>query len=382
LTNWRRPQIGKSRAWGNNLVTKLVLENLKHRPVRTLLTVLAIGLQVTLVLTIIGLSRGLVEASATRNRGVGADITIRPPGTSVIGMSTAPMQEALVRFCEKQPHVAIAQGVVMHGVGGLEAIAGIDIDQFNRMSGGFDYLSGGPFQQQDDIIIDENYARQNNLKVGDKLTLANHDWTVRAIVGVGKLSKAFVQKPVLQELTANTGKVSMIYLKLDDPKHTTAVIESLKKQLEGYQIYSMEELISLITPTNIPGLSPFISVVVGLAIVFGFLVVFLAMYTAVLERTREVGILKALGASPGFIVGLLIRETVLLSIIGSIIGILLAFVARWVILSIVPASLQVLIVPEWWWRAALIALAAGVFGSLYPGLKAAKQDTVEALAYE
>jgi putative ABC transport system permease protein len=328
------------------------------------------------------LSRGLLEASATRNRGIGADITIRPPGTSVIGMSTAPMQEGLVRFVEKQPHVAIAHGVVMHGVGGLESIAGVDLDKFHRMSGGFDYLSGGPFQQQDDIIVDENYARQHNLKVGNKLTLANHEWIVRGIVGTGKLSKAFVQKKVLQDLTANTDKISMIYIKLDDPKNIPAVIDSLKKQLEGYQIYSMEELISLITPTNIPGLSPFISVVVGLAIVFGFLVVFLAMYTAVLERTREVGILKALGASPAYIVGLLVRETVMLSIVGSITGILLAFAARWVILAIVPASLQVLIVADWWWRAAVISLVAAILGSLYPGMKAARQDTIEALAYE
>jgi putative ABC transport system permease protein len=160
------------------------------------------------------------------------------------------------------------------------------------------------------------------------------------------------------------------------------VIDSLKKQLEGYQIYSMEELISLITPTNVPGLSPFINVVVGLAVVFGFLVVFLAMYTAVLERTREVGILKALGASAAYIVGLLVRETIVLAIIGSIIGILLAFVARWVIMSIVPASLPVLIVTDWWWRAALISLTGAILGALYPGAKAARQDTIEALAYE
>jgi putative ABC transport system permease protein len=106
------------------------------------------------------------------------------------------------------------------------------------------------------------------------------------------------------------------------------------------------------------------------------------MYTAVLERTREVGILKALGASPGYIVGLLVRETVMLSIVGAIVGILLGFIARWVILSIVPASLQVLIVPDWWWRAAIISLVAAILGSLYPGLKAARQDTIEALAYE
>ena len=65
--------------YNSSLVTKLVVENLKHRPLRTLLTVLAIGLQVTLVLTIVGLSRGLIEASQTRTRGVGADILIRPP---------------------------------------------------------------------------------------------------------------------------------------------------------------------------------------------------------------------------------------------------------------------------------------------------------------
>jgi putative ABC transport system permease protein len=53
-----------------------------------------------------------------------------------------------------------------------------------------------------------------------------------------------------------------------------------------------------------------------------------------------------------------------------------------VILSIVPASLQVLIVPDWWWRAAIISLVAAILGSLYPGLKAARQDTIEALAYE
>lgn len=364
------------------MVTKLVVENLKHRPIRTLLTVLAIGLQVTLVLTIIGLSRGLVQASATRNRGVGADITIRPPGTSVIGLSTAPMREALVQYVEKQPHVAVAQGVVVHGVGGLESIAGIDIDKFNRMSGGFDFHSGGPFQADDDIIIDENYARQGKLRVGDRLNLANHDWTVRGIVGAGKLSKAFVQKKVLQDLTANTEKISMIYIKADDPKNIAGLIDSLKKQLEGYQIYSMEELISLITPTNIPGLSPFISVVVGLAIVFGFLVVFLAMYTAVLERTREIGILKALGASPGYIVGMLVRETVVLAAVGSVIGILLTFLARWTITALVPASLPVLVVPDWWWRAALIALAGSVLGAIYPGTKAARQDTIEALAYE
>jgi len=364
------------------LVTKLVFENLKHRPLRTFLTVLAIGLQVTLVLTIVGLSRGLIEASQARTRGVGADILVRPPGAAVMGMSGAPLSEKIVEVIERQPHVALAQGVVLHQIGGLDSITGIDIAKFDRMSGGLDYREGGPFQGPDDILIDENFADQSKLKIGDSIDLANHNWIVRGIVGPGKLSKAFVQKNVLQDLTSNTGKITMVYVKVDDPKNVQATIAGLRELLEGYQIYSMEEFLSLITPDNVPGLNAFIATIVGLAIVFGFLVVFLAMYTAVLERTREIGILKALGASPGYILGMLVRETVVLAIIGSIIGILLSFAAKWAITAFVPASLPVVSVPDWWLRAALISLAGAVLGAIYPGTKAARQDTIEALAYE
>jgi len=132
----------------------------------------------------------------------------------------------------------------------------------------------------------------------------------------------------------------------------------------------------------VPGLNAFIATVVGLAVVFGFLVVFLAMYTAVLERTREIGILKALGASPGYIMGMLLRETFLLAVIGLLIGIILSFIAKWAIMSFVPSSLPVVAVPDWWWRAGIISVAGAMLGAMYPGTKAARQDTIEALAYE
>ena len=364
------------------MVTKLVFENLKHRPIRTFLTVLAIGLQVTLVLTIVGLSRGLIEASQTRTRGVGADIIVRPPGAAIMGMSGAPMPEGVVGFIEKQPQVALAQGVVFHPIGGIESLIGIDIARFDKMSGGLDYRKGGPFQTPDDLLVDENFAQQRKLNIGDTIDLANHNWIVRGIVGPGKLGKLFVDKKVLQNLTSNTGKISVVYVKVDDRKHMEAVIADLKRKLENYPVYSIDEFLSMITPDNVPGLNAFIATIVGLAVIFGFLVVFLAMYTAVLERTREIGILKALGASPGYIIGMLMRETAVLAVVGSIIGIGLSFVAKWAIMTFVPSSLTVIAVPDWWWRAALISLAGAVLGAIYPGTKAARQDTIEALAYE
>ncbi len=364
------------------MVNKLVFENLKHRPIRTLLTVLAIGLQVTLVLTVVGLTRGLLEASAARARGVGADIIIRPPGTSIIGLSSAPMSEGMIRFAEKQPHVVQAQGVVVHGIGGLDSIHGIDLDKFSKMAGGLQYLSGGPLQGKTDILIDDTEAAQRHVKVGDTLTIANQKWTVRGIVESGKLGKLFVDMRYLQDITSNTGKISLVYVKLDDPKNLQSVIDSLKKQLPDYPIYSMQEFLSYITPAQIPGVTPFIAVLIGLSIVFGFLVVFLAMYTAVLERTREIGILKALGATSPYVLGMLVRETVVLAVVGAAIGILLSFLARWIIMQTVPASLPVVVVPDWWAWAGLISVAGSVLGAMYPGLKAARQDTIEALAYE
>jgi len=110
--------------------------------------------------------------------------------------------------------------------------------------------------------------------------------------------------------------------------------------------------------------------------------VFLSMYTAVLERTREVGILKSLGATPGYIVSILLREAALLGVAGTFVGIGLSYATRWIFLTFIPASMQQKIVPDWWPTAALIALGGAVLGTIYPGLKAAKQDAIEALSYD
>jgi putative ABC transport system permease protein len=171
-------------------------------------------------------------------------------------------------------------------------------------------------------------------------------------------------------------------VKVDSPANLQGVIDYLKGKLEGYPIYSMPELASYYSVDKTPGLGAFINVVIGLSIVIGFLVVFLSMYTSVLERTREIGILKALGASPGFILGLLVRETAMLAILGSVLGIALSFGSRWLIAALVPASLAQHIVPSWWPVAGGIALAGALLGTAYPGFRAARQDPIEALSYE
>lgn len=364
------------------MINKLVVENLKHRPVRTALSILAVGLEVTMMLTLVGVSRGMLQDSVRRARGVGADIWVRPGESSVLSFNTGSIPEKMTAFLEQQPHVELATGNLIAAIGGIDSVTGVDLEQFTELSGGFKYFSGGPFRKPDDLIVDDYYARQKQLKVGTTVRLLNRDWRVCGIVEPGKLARLIIPLQTLQKLTSNVGKLSQIFVKLDDPENLPTVMASLKQTLPGYKIYSIEEFTSLFSASNVPGLQAFTGVVITLSIVVGFLVVFLSMYTAVLERTREIGILKALGASAGYVLNTILRETTVLALIGSALGIGFSYLTRWLIQVLVPASIIQVIVPGWWPIASAIALGGAWLGAAYPGWRAARQDPIEALSYE
>lgn len=366
------------------MINRLVIENLKHRRLRTMLSALSIGFQVTMILAVVGLSRGMLQDSQNRARGAGADIFVKPPAASAMSLGGANMPEKMIEaFFIRQPHVVRAAGTLVQPIGGISTVTGVEFDDFVAMSG-IRFLEGGRFKDKFDVVIDEYYAEQNKKEVGDTVRFLNTDWRVTGIVEAGKLARIIAPLATLQECTSNTGKISQVLLKLDNSKATPAVITALKNTpgLEGYSIYSVEEFVSMFSIDNVPGLKAFIYVIIGLSIVIGFLVVWLTMYTTVLERTREIGILKALGASPADIINILLRETLVLALVGWAAGIGLSYAANAAINTLVKASLQSVIVYDWWPIVAAIAIFASLLGATWPGLRAARQDAIEALAYE
>jgi putative ABC transport system permease protein len=138
----------------------------------------------------------------------------------------------------------------------------------------------------------------------------------------------------------------------------------------------------MLSISNVGMLKSFIGVVIGVAVVVGFIVVFMAMYTAVLERTREIGILKAVGSSSALILNILFRETLLLALLGSVVGIALTYGTQWLMQHVVSGSLVQETVYGWWPISTGIAVGGALLGAVVPGVKAVRQDVTEALSYE
>ena len=364
------------------VITKLVTANLTQRPVRTLLSILLIAVPVTLMLTLVGLSHGFIDDSARRTRGIGADIIVRSPDSHIGTFTMNNMSDKLVNRLEQLPHVTLGMGIANHQVSAWLPAAGIDLPAFERMSGKFNLREGHTFVRPDDILIDTYYAQQTHKHAGDKINLLNRDWNVAGIVEPGKLAHIFLPIEVLQDLDGSHGKVAQLYLKLDDRSNTNSVIEAIQTLLPGYKVYGVEELVSATSVDNVPFLRPLLNVIIGVAVLIGAAVASLSMYMAVQQRTREIGILKSLGASKILVVKIILLEALYLGLGGSILGVALSFLGRWTLARLVPASLPQAIVPEWWPIAGGIAMSAAVLGALYPGILAARQDPIEALAYE
>ena len=140
--------------------------------------------------------------------------------------------------------------------GALEVIAGIDLKSYERLSGPFHYLEGGPFQGPNDVLVDDLFAKSKHVNVGDTIEVLNNNFRVAGIVEQGKGARKFLQIGVLQDLIGAKDKASIFYLKLDDPNNADAVVDEIKNVpgMEKYVATSMAYYLSMMTPSNYPGL--------------------------------------------------------------------------------------------------------------------------------
>ena len=136
------------------------------------------------------------------------------------------------------------------------------MESFNRVTGGFVYHSGGPFEQPYDMLVDDWYAKANHVKVGQTLSFLNHDFRVAGIVEHGKGARLFIPLKTAQELSGALDKASIFFVKCTDPGYTDQVITAIHQLLPRYQILSVKEYMSLMTSNNLPAMRAFLTVMI------------------------------------------------------------------------------------------------------------------------
>ena len=350
-----------------------------------MISAFAVGIEVVMILSIAAIMFGMLNGTKTRQSGIGGDMIVHPGAASnLIGQTSASASVKVSDVLQKLPHVEVAAPVYLKLVAGtsLENIYGIDFASYNALKP-FVFLSGGPFTHPDDIIVDE-YIEAKGFHVGDTIQVLAHTFHVCGVVVHGKGGRKFIPITTMGEIDTNPGKASYFYLKTENqPQFQEAVRKEILATdgMQAYDVQTLEELLATITPERMPAFNIGLRVVIGIATIIGFLVIFQSMYTAVMERTREIGILKSMGASSSYIVSLILRESGLLAAIGIFIGVLITYLMRAVFHSVKP-DLDFSVTPHWVVIAILIAFTGALLGALYPALKAARKDPIDALSYE
>src|SRR5258707_145126 len=289
---------------------QLLWGNIAARPLRAFLSILAITIQVFLVLMIVGLTTGVISEWGKRVEGVGADILVQPPNSSMfLACSRAVLPESLADKVAKLPGVdEVAPTLTLMDQKNFVLVYGIDYRRFNALSRGFLFRSGRPFEAANEAIADDIVAQAKHLKVGDSITLLNHSFTICGIVAHGKGARYFIPLKTAKDMPGADQRVSMLYVRSKGDVEATR--EQILNVAPGDGVKSMAEYTTLMNSSKLPELKPFIRTMVGLGMVISFLVVLLNMHTMVLERTREIGILKALGSSRLDIVRLLLAYAI------------------------------------------------------------------------
>src|SRR4029077_9952657 len=194
----------------------LLWRNLGVHPLRSAFSAAAIGLQVFLILLIVGLTSGILSDWRARADGGGGDRYASPPhpphSSIFFSFSSAVIPESQVARIEKLPGIdEVAPVVVVVDTATLGVIYGIDYARFNGLSQGFTFLSGGPFTGPDDAIADDLAAQARKLTVGSDVSLLNRTFCVSGIVVHGKGARFFVPMQTAQAIAGAQKRVSMIY---------------------------------------------------------------------------------------------------------------------------------------------------------------------------
>lgn len=392
-------------------MNSLIAANISQRPLRTAISVIGVALGVILVTLFVGLARGMMRDAADRQANVDAEVRFLPSGNVSLAGNPLMLPEryadAILHGVQptaedpdiqpKPPMEGVAavspvgeyvQGSVA-GIG-FEMVDGLDYPSFINTSHltlvqGRGLSDGRQAGTEYEAIVDHYYADSGKdldgqrVHLGSRITVLGHPFTIVGIYEPSVLARVKIPLHTMQQLLGGVENCTYLLVKCDRPELADKVLQDLRRYYPGNNAILTTEIPALYSQTLAP-VKVFLNVVIGLGLVISVLVILLAMYTTIIERTREIGILKSLGASKRFIVMTIEKEAALISALGVVLGFAVAVIGKLALEA--NTRLMIDLEPKWLVIAAMIGVLGGVIGALYPALRAANLDPVEAISYD
>ncbi|HYH87560.1 MAG TPA: ABC transporter permease, partial [Pyrinomonadaceae bacterium] len=286
----------------------LVTANVRQRPVRAVVSAAGVALGVCLVMLFTGLARGMSNDLQRRSSNLKAEIIFtRDVGSTQLLGTTANLPVKYVDELLKVEGVAMAVPSIRYvsqgGRGfGFEQVEGVDWEQFAKMNE-MQLVAGRAPQAVNEVVVDETKAKNNKLSVGSTHNLfGNQPYTVTGIYTPEAGPRVKMSLAAMQDALEAPDKCTWIYVRTKSAEAAVETAQRIKDALPGNSLQLTRD-IPMNLEKSIPYLGVFLRTLVVLSAFVSALVVMLAMYTTITERTREIGILKAMGASRGYIVG-------------------------------------------------------------------------------
>lgn len=363
----------------------LVLANLKVRPFRTTISIIGVAIGVTLVLLFSGLAIGISNDMARRAANWKAEIVFTRPGAMELTSASPSLSTSYVERLMKIDGVKSAVPVIRYvspnpkGRWGFQQLDGVDWEPFASMNQ-MKIIEGRAPIANDEVIIDERQMRAENHKIGDTINLfGEKPYKIVGVFSPPSGARIKMSLSAMQEAIESPNKCTYILVKIKDGEDPEQIANRINQALPGNKINLTRDLI-IDAQDRVPGLNKFLRVLIGLGAFVSAIFVLLSMYTTITERQREIGILKSLGASKGFIISVIESEALLIGVIGIIIGLLFSIISAFFIRKYLELAVEFTI--QWILIAILISLVGSLLGAFYPAWKASKIDPVETMANE
>jgi len=366
------------------VMDSLVFSNISHRPARTLVSIMGIAVGVLLIIMTVGLAHGVLRERGRRESNIGAEIMLRASGTrGLTGSQPFALPISRAREIEQiegvRAAVPIGQNILPSDSGwGSRLVDGIPFDEYAALTG-LTIREGRKLEGGDEAIVDTVWQKDRKAVVGSTVTLYERPFRIVGIYEPPGGGRIKIPLATMQAYLERKNQASSILIAVQNPDRQEEVAARIHERFPEDQIIFTRDLPEFYV-SSVPALDVFVKVVVGIAAAISMLVILLAMYTTVTERTRQIGILKSLGMSKTAIAWVIEQEAILVSLLGVGVGILLTLLARYALMR--STSLIIEIEPRWLLVALLVGLLGGTIGALYPAIRAARQDAVEALSYE